>query len=85
MCRVGVPSRDGCHFLDAEVRLRICPHHRAGGTEQIEEPIFVRMRIAHYGAMLKLNLGDENRATIRRLLAEAEKNLVAVTALKEQY
>jgi len=43
------------------------------------------MRIAHYGAMLKLNLGDENRATIRRLLAEAEKNLVAVTALKEQY
>jgi hypothetical protein len=35
--------------------------------------------------MLKLNLGDENRATIRRLLAEAEKNLVAVTALKEQY
>jgi hypothetical protein len=35
--------------------------------------------------MLKLELGDESRATIGRLFAEAEQNLVAMTALKEQH
>jgi two-component system, chemotaxis family, protein-glutamate methylesterase/glutaminase len=38
-----------------------------------EEPIFIRRRISHYGAMSKLDLNDKNRATIERLLAKAER------------
>ena len=36
----------------------------------MEEAIFIRRRISHYRAMLKLDLDEENRATIQRLLAE---------------
>jgi hypothetical protein len=45
-----------------------------------EEPIIIRMSIAHYGAMLKLNLGDEQRSVLTRLLAEANEHLVLATA-----
>ena len=41
----------------------------------MEEPVFIRRRISHYGAMLKLDLDDENRANLDRLLAEAERQL----------
>jgi two-component system, chemotaxis family, protein-glutamate methylesterase/glutaminase len=41
----------------------------------MEEPVFIRRRISHYGALSKLDLNDENRATIARLLAEAEREL----------
>jgi two-component system chemotaxis response regulator CheB len=44
-----------------------------------EEPIFIRRRISHYGAMSKLDLDDENRATIQRLLGEAERKLEIAT------
>jgi two-component system chemotaxis response regulator CheB len=44
-----------------------------------EEPIFIRRRISHYGAMSKLDLDDEDRVTIVRLLAEAEKKLELAT------
>jgi two-component system chemotaxis response regulator CheB len=44
-----------------------------------EESFFVRRRISHYGAMSRLDLDDENRATIARLLAEAEKKLELAT------
>src|SRR3984957_16386722 len=40
-----------------------------------EEPIFIRRQISHYGAMAKLALDDKNRATIQRLLGEAERKL----------
>jgi two-component system, chemotaxis family, protein-glutamate methylesterase/glutaminase len=45
-----------------------------------EEPIFIRRRISHYGAMSKLDLDRENRATIVRLLAGAERKLAVTTA-----
>ena len=45
-----------------------------------EEPIFIRRRISHYGAMSKLDLDDDDRATIQRLLGEAERKLEATTA-----
>jgi two-component system, chemotaxis family, protein-glutamate methylesterase/glutaminase len=44
-----------------------------------EEPIFIRRRISHYGAMSKLNLDDGNRARIQRLMREAEKKLAVST------
>jgi chemotaxis response regulator CheB len=45
-----------------------------------EEPIFIRRRISHYGAMLKLDLDEENRTNIQRLRAEAELKLEVTTA-----
>jgi two-component system, chemotaxis family, protein-glutamate methylesterase/glutaminase len=45
----------------------------------IEEPIFIRRRISHFGAMLKLDLDDENRATVMQLLAESERKLEVTT------
>jgi two-component system, chemotaxis family, protein-glutamate methylesterase/glutaminase len=45
-----------------------------------EEPIFIRRRISHYGAMSKLNLDDRDRAKIQGLLGEAERQLEFTTA-----
>ncbi len=44
-----------------------------------EEPIIIRMNIAHYGALLKLELSAEKRAVVERLLAEAQVNLRLAT------
>jgi hypothetical protein len=44
-----------------------------------QEPFFIQMSISHYGAMLKLNLDDEDRATLTRLLVDAERRLVIAT------
>jgi hypothetical protein len=38
------------------------------------EPIIIAMNIAHYGAMLKLDLDDENHSIVARSLTEAEQN-----------
>ena len=57
----------------------------AGDKAQTDEPVFIRMRMARYGAMLMFDPGDENRTTIGPLRAEAEQKLKAVTALKEQH
>ena len=40
-----------------------------------EDPIFIRMSISHYGAMLKLKLDVEDRATVIGLREEAERRL----------
>ena len=45
------------------------------GATMTEEIIFIQRRISHYGAMLKLDLDDENRATLNRLLEEDERRL----------
>ncbi len=47
-----------------------------------EEPVIIRMNIAHYGALLKLELSAEKRSVVERLLAEAHANLVAATVEK---
>ncbi len=41
-----------------------------------ESPIIIQMNIAHYRAMLKLDMGDEKRSVVERLLAEAKSQLV---------
>lgn len=41
-----------------------------------EAPTIIQMNIAHYRAMLKLDLNDEKRSLIERLLAEAKKDLI---------
>ena len=41
-----------------------------------EDPFIIRMNIAHYNAMLKLDMNDEKRSVIEGLLAEAKKDLV---------
>ncbi len=40
-----------------------------------EDPIIIKMNIAHYLAMLKLDMADDNRMIIERLLADARKDL----------
>lgn len=45
-----------------------------------EEPTIIRMNIAHYGEMLKLDLDDEKRSVLERLLAEAKEHLVQAFA-----
>ena len=40
-----------------------------------QDPIFIRMNIAHYQAMLTLDLDDEERSLLKRLLAEAGEDL----------
>lgn len=38
---------------------------------------FTKLNIAHYQAMLQLDIDEEKRSAIRRLLAEAEEVLAA--------
>jgi len=40
-----------------------------------QDPIIIRMNIAHYQAMLMLDLDDEERSLLKRLLAEAREDL----------
>jgi hypothetical protein len=40
-----------------------------------EDPIIIKMNIAHYLAMLKLDMDDKNRVVIERLLAKAREDL----------
>jgi len=57
--------------IDARVPGRV-----EAGAAKTEEPIIIRMNIAHYGALLKLELSLEKRSLVERLLAEAHDNLV---------
>jgi chemotaxis response regulator CheB len=45
-----------------------------------DEPIFIRRRISHYGAMSKPNLDDRDRTKIQGLLGEVERKLEVTTA-----
>ena len=47
-----------------------------------EDPFIIRMNIAHYQAMLRLDLDEPRRAAIERLLAEAEANLLLAMAAR---
>jgi hypothetical protein len=49
-----------------------------------EDPIIIRMNIAHYEAMLKLDIGDEKRSIAERLLAEAKRDLALATTWEKQ-
>jgi hypothetical protein len=49
-----------------------------------EEPVILQMNISHYGAMLKLNLDDEKRSVVNRLLTEAKEHLALALIEREQ-
>ena len=40
-----------------------------------EEPVIIQMHIAHYREILKLDLDNEKRSIVERLLAEAKRDL----------
>jgi hypothetical protein len=41
----------------------------------MEDPLFIRLRIAHYHALLGTKLADDARSRVQRLLGEAEISL----------
>ncbi len=43
------------------------------------DPFIIRTNIAHYRAMLKLDMDERKRAIIERLLAKTEKDLAWAT------
>lgn len=45
-----------------------------------EDPIILKLSISHYGALLKLDLVEEKRANIARLLESAKKELARTRA-----
>lgn len=49
-----------------------------------EDPFITQMNIAHFRALLQLDIDDAKRSVVERLLAEAEKNLVLAEAAKRQ-
>jgi hypothetical protein len=48
----------------------------------MDHPYAIRVNIAHYRAMLKLNMDDQKRAAIARLLAEAHEALTVAVDSK---
>jgi hypothetical protein len=43
------------------------PAPLTGGAAMTEDPIFIQMNIAQYGAMLKLGMDDEKRSFVEDL------------------
>ena len=41
-----------------------------------EDPAIIAMNVSHYRALLKLDMADEQRSQIKRLLAQASEELV---------
>jgi hypothetical protein len=52
------------------------------GAAMTEEPVIIEMNIAHYEALLKLDLDDGKRSTVNRLLAEAKEKLALTAGLR---
>jgi hypothetical protein len=50
----------------------------------LEDPFAIRTNIAHYQALLRLEMDEQKRRTIQRLLAEAQQNLAAAQALNKE-
>jgi len=46
----------------------------------VEKPYLIRMNIAHYKALLKLDLDERKRTAIEQLLAETEEALALAVA-----
>jgi hypothetical protein len=52
------------------------------GEPVMDHPYAIRVNIAHYRAMLQLNMDDQKRAAITRLLAEAHEALTVAVDSK---
>jgi hypothetical protein len=50
-----------------------------------EEPVIIEMNIARYEPLLNLDLDNENRSLVNRLLADAKESLVLAIDLKRQF
>jgi len=48
-----------------------------------EKPYIIQMNISHYRELLKLDMDDAKRSTIKRLLAKAEAALWQASALEK--
>ena len=46
----------------------------------MEDPLFLRLTIAHYRALLGTRLADSARSNLQQLLADAETDLARVSA-----
>ena len=54
----------------------VCSRPLQGGAAVTEELMIIEMNIAHYEAMLRLDLRSQKRAAVKRLLADCEENLM---------
>jgi hypothetical protein len=48
-----------------------------------EDPAIIKMNVAHYRELLKLNLDNERRSTVNQLLADALEKLVPKADFKK--
>ena len=74
-------ERDVCLHKRGYARFR--PAYSRRCTVPMESPRIIQMNIAHYEALLKLNMDDGKRSVIERLLADARESL-ALAAVVEQ-
>src|SRR5690349_20950783 len=54
----------------------VCSAPITGGAAMSEELMIIEMNIARYEAMLKLDLGSQKQAAVKRLLAECKEELI---------
>lgn len=73
--------RETCASAREVTRAPALPSSR-GVAMTNDEQFIIKLNIAHYQAMLKLDIDDEKRSTVARLLAEAEE--ILATDFKEQ-
>ena len=48
-----------------------------------EDPTIIKMNVAHYRELLKLDLDDQKRSTVNQLLEEALQELAPKTNFKK--
>jgi hypothetical protein len=53
------------------------------GTAMNEDPTIIKMNVAHYRELLKLDLDDQKRSTVNQLLEEALQELAPKTNFKK--
>ncbi len=47
-----------------------------------DDPFIIEMNITHYRELLKLDIDDQKRSVVERLLAEVESNLVLAKEMR---
>jgi hypothetical protein len=52
-----------------------------GGVAMVDESKIIRMNIAHYEAMLKLDMNNDKRSVVQRLLVQAKESLAAASRI----
>jgi hypothetical protein len=61
------------------------PSPSTQGAIMTDDPYIIRINIAHYRALLKLDMNDGKRSIVERLLAESRADLArAIESSKDQ-